>query len=155
GDLVDAEVIERRRGARSDEIVFRHTIVREAAYATLGEEDRREAHAAAAAWLEGTGQADPTLLAEHLARAGLLRDAVQHLIRVAEHALSGHDFAQVLVLAGRAASADPPRPVLGQVRRLEAEAHRWLGNLDDAEEAAVQAVAMLPRGSAAWFRATE
>src|SRR5262249_7428158 len=51
------------RFAGETELVFRHALVREAAYAMLTEEDRVLGHRLAGAWLEAMGESDAFALA--------------------------------------------------------------------------------------------
>ncbi len=55
---------------RADEFVFRHALVREAAYGMLIERDQQQAHQLASAWLEAAGERDAIVMAEHLERGG-------------------------------------------------------------------------------------
>src|SRR5439155_18684750 len=48
-----------------EEYVFRHALVREAAYSTLTDADRALGHRLAAEWLEQRGERDSMVLAEH------------------------------------------------------------------------------------------
>ncbi|MDI1443801.1 serine/threonine-protein kinase [Polyangium sp. 6x1] len=70
------------------ELAFRHTLVREAAYGMLTEADRALGHALAAAWLEQKGERD-VVLAEHFSRAGDHARAALHAERAAR-AGDGH-----------------------------------------------------------------
>jgi tetratricopeptide (TPR) repeat protein len=68
---VRAELLDRVRApAGSDPAVaFRHALMRDAAYSMLTEEDRALGHKLALAWLEGAGEPDRLVLAEHAIRA--------------------------------------------------------------------------------------
>ncbi len=55
--------------------VFRHTLVREAAYAMLTDGDRTLGHRLAGEWLETHGSTDATAMAEHFRRGGIPRAA--------------------------------------------------------------------------------
>src|SRR5262249_45931732 len=52
------------------ELTFRHSLLREGAYATLTEEDQRLGHRLAGEWLEQRGESDPMVLAGHFERGG-------------------------------------------------------------------------------------
>jgi hypothetical protein len=67
--------------------VFRHALVREAAYASLPLELTRESHRLAARWLIGAGEKEAATLAEHLESAGLPREAVPYYTLAAAEAL--------------------------------------------------------------------
>ncbi|HSK04999.1 MAG TPA: protein kinase, partial [Kofleriaceae bacterium] len=71
--LVEQEVLADRPASRfsgEHELAFRHALLREGAYATLTEEDRRLGHHLAGEWLERRGEADPMVLAGHFERGG-------------------------------------------------------------------------------------
>src|SRR6185437_16912863 len=50
--------------------VFRHSLIREAAYAMLTPDDRILGHKLGAEWLEEAGESDGMVLAEHFERGG-------------------------------------------------------------------------------------
>lgn len=153
-DLEAREVLtHRERGAFGGEYVFRHPLVREAAYAMVTEEDRAPAHRAAGAWLEQAGETDPMTLAGHYARGADSR-AGAWFVRAAKQALEGDDLAAVVtrVEAGLASGATEGEDVAA-LRVLEAEARRWRGELVDAEACAAEAVRLAAGGSSVWFDA--
>ncbi|TKD09687.1 serine/threonine-protein kinase [Polyangium fumosum] len=83
--LVDRGFVVPHAGSRfagEQELAFRHTLVREAAYGMLTEADRALGHALAAAWLEQKGERDG-VLAEHYYRAGDRARASLHAERAA------------------------------------------------------------------------
>jgi tetratricopeptide (TPR) repeat protein len=152
-DLCDREILVRRGEGRfpgQDEYAFRHSLLREAAYATLTDADRRLGHRLAARWLEQAGERDATLLAEHFERAGEPERAVQSYRRAAEQALEGNDFQAAVARAERGA-AHASGEVLGALRLLQAEAHKWIGAAASAEQAAMEAMDRFPVGSALWY----
>ncbi len=77
---------------RRSEFVFRHALVREAAYEMLTERDRQQAHRLASAWLEAAGERDAIVMAEHLERGGEPAGAVVWYLWAAEQALEGNDY---------------------------------------------------------------
>jgi tetratricopeptide (TPR) repeat protein len=155
--LLQGELVQRRPSSRftgEEELAFRHSLLRDAAYASLTEADRRTGHALAATWLVSVGERDPIVLAEHFARAGDRIEASARLLTAAEQALEGHDPAGALRLLARAReAAGDATDRLGQIALLEAEAHRWRGETGEAERRGVEAYDLLPRGSRAWYRA--
>ena len=78
--LVDAELLFRRGVAPSATYVFKHALVRDAAYQSLLRKRRKELHAKIAAALETdfpqTVETRPELLARHFDEAGLVEKAV-------------------------------------------------------------------------------
>jgi len=135
------------------EYVFRNTLIRDAAYAMLTEEDRAAGHRLAAEMLTRSGGADAATLAGHYARAHDPEGAARWFTRAVERALEGNDFSAALEHAERAAQVTSNPDVLGPLRVLHAEAHRWRGELDRAEARATEAAGLCIEGSAPWFRA--
>ena len=157
--LADRELLHHRPLSRfpgHDEYVFRQTLVREAAYATLTEADRRLGHRLAAAWLSRAGETDAGVIASHHERGGEPEHALASYRRAATQALEGNDLDQALDWCERAigSSAEPPdgtHAELGAVWLVMAEALRWRDDLARAEPSAICAMRLLPRGSDAWF----
>ena len=135
------------------EYVFRHAIVREAAYAMLTENDRRLGHRLAAEWLLSVGESESMVLAEHFERGAEPERAVEWYRRAAEQALGGNDFAQAVARAERGAVCGATGEALGTLRLLQAEARNWRAEFAEAEKAGVEAMRWLPAGSEAWYLA--
>jgi tetratricopeptide (TPR) repeat protein len=162
-ELVEDEVITRSREARfpgETEYAFRHALVRDAAYGTLTDEDRRIGHRLAGAWLAGAGEGDAKVLAECSERGGERAQAARWYRRAAEQALEGNDLSLVLDLAERARACAAGDPGLdarwhGEVYLLMASADRWRGQPREMLEHALAALDRLPRGSAPFYRALE
>jgi hypothetical protein len=94
--LVDRELVVPRGQSRfpaSAELVFRHALVREAAYEMLTPSDRELGHRLAGAWLQDNGELDAIVLAAHLERGALPEQAVHWYRLAAEEALDANDFA--------------------------------------------------------------
>jgi tetratricopeptide (TPR) repeat protein len=156
--LVDHELLERRRGSRfpgHQELAFRHSLVREAAYAMLSRGDRTLGHRLAAQWLEDVGETDPRVLTTHLLEGQEPARAARWLARGAEVALEGDDFAAAIELARRGLQSATDDEQRGQLLLLEAEACRWHGQLAEAARAARTAAGLLRSGTAAWYRSFE
>ncbi|WP_437738763.1 protein kinase domain-containing protein [Sorangium sp. So ce1335] len=181
-ELVARALVERRpacRFAGDEEYAFRHARLREAAYAALSRGDRLLGHRLAGAWLEQVGEPDALALAEHFDHGGEHGRAMRWFLRGAEQALARGDLAAAIALAERGArhgdlcdrlaEADPdedagassgPRSArggetLGALRLVQAEAHRWRGEFEQAQRCAAQAARRLPRGTPLWLRAAD
>jgi tetratricopeptide (TPR) repeat protein len=156
GVLADAELIT-RRGERKfpgeEELAFRHALLREAAYAMLTDEDRALGHRLAGAWLTRAGEQKAVVIAEHLERGGEPGRALGFYLRAAGQDLEGNDLAGALAHAARGVACGAAGEALGALRLLQAEAHNWRYDLADAERCAHEAMALLPRGGAAWLGA--
>lgn len=132
---------------------FRHALVREAAYDMLTDEDRALGHRLAGGWLEAAGEHDAAVLAEHFERGGELGRAAGCYARAAEQALAGNDLGGVVRSADRAVRCGAEGELLGAVSLARAEAHRFRGELDDAELWATEALTLLREGSPGWYAA--
>ncbi|MEZ4301432.1 MAG: protein kinase [Polyangiaceae bacterium] len=154
-ELAAEEAILQRtaRDGTGVEMVFRNALIRDAAYAMLTEDDRAAGHRLAAELLERAGDADAATLAGHYARARDAESAARWYLRAAEQALEGNDFTAALAHADRAGQVTASREVTAALRLLQAEAHRWRGELPGAEARAREAAALSDEGTAPWFRA--
>ncbi|WP_437807354.1 protein kinase domain-containing protein [Sorangium sp. So ce1078] len=154
GELARRELIVRRREGRiagEVEYGFRHALVREAVYGMLTERDRCVGHALAGDWLERAGGADAMALAEHFEIGGAPARAADAYLRAAEEALRGSDLAAALERADRGIRCGAAGDTAGRLRRVQAEAHVWRGDLALAVERALEAIQGLDHGSNAWF----
>lgn len=157
--------------AHEDEYVFRHAIVRDVAYSMLTEDDRINAHRRAGTWLESVGFLDDQVLAAHYAQGIAPHRATVFFAKAAARAMAGDDFRSALLNAQKSQaqaelheqtiSSDfkdgSPFSEVGFARFdaliIEAEAHRWQGNLEGCLAAAAQAIDIAPKGTRRWFRA--
>ncbi|HEY0476230.1 MAG TPA: hypothetical protein VGD37_01830, partial [Kofleriaceae bacterium] len=152
--LVEQEVLTVRPVSRfpgQRELAFRHSLLREGAYATLTDEDRRLGHRLAGEWLEHHGEADPMVLAGHFERGGDGARAASYYLRASEQALHVLDVDAIMARAGLGLGCAPPPELrialLGM--RCDASSLRWqlIGvTMADAEELLRTA----PRGSVPW-----
>jgi predicted ATPase/predicted Ser/Thr protein kinase len=160
-DLEARELVVRHPESRFPgeiEHAFRHALVRDAAYAALTDADRALGHRLAGAFLEQSGEGDAMVLAAHAARGGDPARAARWYRRAAEQALEGNDLEAAIARAehgvrclGEAGEEDGER--LGELRLLQAEAHRWLGQNAEAERRGFEALRLLPRGGPLWCKA--
>jgi hypothetical protein len=150
-ELVRHEVIE----PRGDELVFRHELVREAAYAALTDADRVLGHRLAADWLEHEPHPDALALADHNERGGRPDRAAAWYARAAARAVDGGDFAAALDRADRGLRCGAEGAVRGALILAAASAHAWRGSVADARASAVEAIALLVPGTADWLQAVE
>jgi len=154
-DLVARELVTRRRESRlvgEEEVAFRHALVREAAYASLTEADRKLGHELAGAFLEAAGERDAVVLAEHYERGGARDRAASWYRRAAEQALEGNDFRAAIARAEKGARGASGE-ALGELRAIQADAYRWLGEAGEAASRATSAMQVLSPGSEAWCAA--
>jgi tetratricopeptide (TPR) repeat protein len=154
--LADKEVLARRLEARfpgEEEWAFRHSLMREAAYASFAAPERARAHRAAGEWLEARGESDAMLLAAHFERGGEPRRAVGWVARASEQALEGNDFALALERAELALSWGATGRAAAALHLVAAQAHAFRGGNAEAIAAARRAISSAPRGDAVWAHA--
>jgi tRNA A-37 threonylcarbamoyl transferase component Bud32/tetratricopeptide (TPR) repeat protein len=154
--LAEREVVVKRGRGKfpgEEEYVFRHALVREAAYAMMVGEDRVLGHRLAGAWLEEAGERDALTLAEHFDRGQAPERAVTWYQRAAEQALEGNDLDAALRRCTRAIALGAEGVALAALHEIAAEAHKWRGANADALASAREAMAAAARGGAAWCAA--
>ncbi len=88
---------------------FKHGVMREVAYASLGEQAMREAHGRAGHWLAKMGEDDATV-ARHLDLGGESGAAASYLEKAARRALAAHALAEAVSLAERALAFAEDKP---------------------------------------------
>jgi len=152
--LVEQEVLVVKpvsRFAEQRELSFRHALLREGAYATLTEDDRRLGHRLAGEWLEQHGEADPMVLAGHFERGQDGPRAASYYLGASEQAFHVLDLDATMARAGLGLRCSPPPELrialLGM--RCEASGQGWQrigATMADAEELMRSA----PRGSIPW-----
>jgi serine/threonine protein kinase len=153
--LVDAETIVPHAESRFPgeiEYSFRHALLHDAAYSLLDEQDRLAGHRLAGAYLDRLGETDPLTLAEHYRLGGDLERAAVLYARAAEQSLL-RQSAMTLTYVERAIACGAAGEVLGALHAAAALTHLWRWNLDPAYDAGGAAVALLPPGGVAWYRA--
>lgn len=130
---------------------FHHALLREAAYATLTEEDRRLAHQLAGEWLEGEGT-DSVVLAGHFLASGDRVRARRWFCAAAAGALAKNDLQAALVHAGQVEALDPTPEMLGEIRLIQIEAKLWKDDPAVLAQAA-ETLTLVPDRSGPWYHA--
>jgi hypothetical protein len=154
--LVEREVLVERTDSRfpgERELRFRHTLLREAAYAMLTEEDRRLGHRLAGEWLERLGETDPMTLAEHLERGGDPTRAASLYLRAAEHAYRGGDSVAAIARAKKGLLCGARDPVRVALLGLLCEISGWRNDGSAGEVGATDLMSIAAPGSVPWCRA--
>ncbi len=155
-DLTEREWLSRAPLSRfpgEAQLVIAQDLVQEAAYAMLPEEDREVGHRLAGEWLLSVGERDATLLARHFSLGNDPPRAAGWLLKAAEQALDGNDFALAIEQAGRAIALDPSPILAGRASAVLAEAHLHRGEMEAAARRGAEAVASVAEGEPAWFHA--
>jgi eukaryotic-like serine/threonine-protein kinase len=160
--LAEREIVTPRGDSRfpgTSEYVFRHALVREAAYAMLTPEDRERGHRLAGAWLEENGEPDALLLAQHFELGGQPGRALTWCRTAAEEAMAGNDLdaahKAILRARGFADATGLDEHERGKLDLLEAEILYWLARHREAEGLGLSALERLGAGSDLWFYAAE
>jgi hypothetical protein len=133
------------------ELAFRHALLREGAYATLTEDDRRVGHRRAGEWLEQHGEIDPMVLAGHFERSGEAARAATHYLRAAEQAVLILDLQTAMDRTALGLRCAPPPELRLALLGMRCEAAGYAGHLLGAVEAeAEELLHSAPRGSVLW-----
>jgi tetratricopeptide (TPR) repeat protein len=125
------------------EWAFKHALIREVAYAALGETAMRESHAKAGRWLAKMGEDDATV-ARHLELGKESTLAASYLEKAARRALATHALADAVSLAERALAFAEDKPT--QFVRAQLLDEAWIrqdaraGERDSAVRAMAEAV---------------
>ncbi|HSK03420.1 MAG TPA: protein kinase [Kofleriaceae bacterium] len=142
------------RFAGERELVFRHALLREGAYATFTEEDRRRKHRLAGEWLEQHDEADAMVLAGHFERGADRARAAGHYLQAAEQALHVLDLQAMMARTRLGLACEPSealrRALLGM--RCEAATYGW-HLLGEVMPDAAELVRSTPPGSLPWAQA--
>ena len=131
---------------------FRHALLREAAYDMLSAEDKAAAHKLAGEWLEGL-DADALTLAEHYRLGNAHERAVKWYVQAGRDALEASDSHAALACGNSAVDCGASGVALGLVRAIQAEAHGWLRQEEEAQQHGREALSALPSGSPEWLAA--
>jgi tetratricopeptide (TPR) repeat protein len=154
--LAEREVILRRRQPRfpeQTEYLFRHALIRDAAYTLLTDRDRKVGHRAAGEWLEAAGETDPIALAEHFDQGEPDPRAVTWYRRAAEQALEGNDWAATIRRVERALACGAQGGERAALLVTAAEAYNWEGRFTEAFEHAELALSLSTPGEVTWSNA--
>jgi len=151
--LADREVILPRHAGGTHEYVFRHSITRDASYATLTGGDRVLGHRLAGEWLEGRGERDAMVLAEHFDLGADRERAAVWFARAAAQALQGGELEAAITRAERSMASGATGDTLSEASGIEAQARYWRGELPAAVTSARRAVEHAGEGTAHWFHA--
>jgi serine/threonine protein kinase/tetratricopeptide (TPR) repeat protein len=154
--LTDTELITRApttRYAGDEEYVFRHALVRDAAYAMLTPDDGALGHRLAAEWLESKNEHEWLAVAEHYERGARPLKAVAAYTRACAQSLEGNDFASAAARARRGIDCGASGEARGTLLWMSAEASFWKGDFADAARTAAEAAVAFGPGSKERFAA--
>ncbi|HEX7840142.1 MAG TPA: AAA family ATPase, partial [Kofleriaceae bacterium] len=155
--LAEQEVLVMRPVSRvpgEREFAFRHSLLREGAYATLTEHDKRLGHRLAGEWLVRHGEGDPMVLAGHFERGGQAERAASYYLRAAEQSLYllvDVDASISRADLGLGCAPTPELRIALQGIRCEAATFS-LGKTADMIADAEELMRSAPRGSIPWIQ---
>jgi eukaryotic-like serine/threonine-protein kinase len=154
GKLVEQEVLAIRPASRfpgERELAFRHALLREGAYATLTDEDRRLGHRMAGAWLEQHGETDPMVLAGHAGHGGEGPRAASFYLRAAEQAFHVLDLEAAMARATLGLGCEAPPELRLALLGLRCELSGYgLSMLSVTMPDGEELMRAAPRGSVPW-----
>jgi hypothetical protein len=133
------------------EYVFRHGLVRDAAYAMLTEADRTTGHRLAGEWLERAGEKDALMLAEHFERGADPKRSVPWLVQATQAALGNGDIDATVALGHRGVASGAEGIELGLIRQAQGMALHMRGDMSASMRASQEAMGLLTAGSTPWF----
>jgi hypothetical protein len=152
--LVEQEVLTMRPSSQfpgERELAFRHALLREGAYATLTQDDRRLTHGLAGEWLESHGETDPMVLASHFERGGAGERAASYYLHAAEQAFFVLDLDATMARAGLGLACAPPPALRLALLGMRCEASTQGMHLSSAATPeAEELMRLAPPGSVQW-----
>ena len=154
-ELAAAEILVEQAHARfggTREFAFKHGLMREVAYASLGEEALEECHARAGRWLAKVGE-DDAIVARHLELGHEGVAAAGYLEKAARRALAAHALPQAVSLAEKALAFAEDKPTQFARAQLLEEAWNRLDARAGERETAVRAMAEAIHDQASEVRA--
>ncbi len=154
--LVDNDFIvisEHSRFPGDIEYRFCHWLIRDGAYDTLTGHDRQLAHRLAGEWLEGAGESDAGVIAEHFVAGQAPERALPHYAQAAEAALARGDLDAAVGTAERGMACQAEGALRGRLLWVRAQERVWRGSAQDVAELCEQAVGQFPLGERSWYDA--
>ncbi len=141
-ELAAAEILVEQAHARfagTREFAFKHALMREVAYASLGEDALRECHARAGRWLAKMGE-DDAVVARHLDLGGDMVAASGYVEKAARRSLAAHALPEAVTLAEKALAFAQDKPTQFARAQLLDEAWNRLDARAGERDTAVRAM---------------
>lgn len=119
--LEDAELVFRRTSSADQQFVFKHALVRDAAYESLLKSKRQAIHARVFAALEQTKETPPEILAQHAAEAGQAERAIDYWQRAGSLAIGRPAYIEAIshITQALMLADSMPNSIAWQERRLQ------------------------------------
>lgn len=140
--LSTREVIFPRQAGDIGEFVFRHALLRDAAYEMLTSSDCVAGHRLAGQFLENAGEREAIVLVEHFDRGAEPARAAHWCRFAAAQALDANDLAATIERVDRGVRLGAEGETLGAMRVTEAQARFWRGEYTRAEHGAREATGL-------------
>jgi serine/threonine protein kinase len=141
-ELAAAEILVEQAHARfagTREFGFKHALMREVAYSSLGEDLLRECHARAGRWLAKVGE-DDAVVARHLELGGDMVTAAGYVEKAARRSLAAHALSEAVSLAEKALAFAEDKPTQFARAQLLDEAWNRLDARAAERDTAVRAM---------------
>ena len=141
-ELAAAEILVEQAHARfggTREFAFKHALMRDVAYASLGDGALRESHGRAGRWLGKMGE-DDALVARHLEHGGDGVAAAAYLEKAGRRALAAHALPQAMAFAEKALAFAEDKPTQFSRAQLLDEAYSRLDARAGERDTAVRAM---------------
>ena len=154
--LHQAELVERHTVTRVSghtQWAFRHSLVRDTAFASLLDEDRAEYHRRAAEWLVLVGAPDPAALAMHAEAGNDRARAVELYARASSLAFGKGQTEAALDFATRGVVCADDPAMRSRCLLQRAQILSWMGRFKEQREAAKSAASLSSPGSDLWAEA--
>jgi eukaryotic-like serine/threonine-protein kinase len=150
--LVGANVLRKEDEAtEGGRYAFQSAILREAAYASIPEQDLGRAHVRAAELLESGSHLEPLEIAFHFEAGGAKARAAPWYLRAGRWALETHDLTSAERWAERALACDEAPLAKGAALVLLAEVDEMRWDWTSGKAHAAAAMDLLPSGGVLWF----
>jgi tetratricopeptide (TPR) repeat protein len=127
------------RFADTREYMFKHALIRDVAYAMVGDDLKKQLHARAAGWLASVGEGSATI-ANHFDLGGSHEEAAVHWEAAAKRALATNSLSEAVTMAERALAFAEDRPVGFARAALLEEAHARLDARGSERDTAIAAM---------------
>jgi serine/threonine protein kinase len=140
--LVGAELLVEHPGSRfagTREFLFKHALVRDVAYSSVGDDLRKQLHAAAARWLASMGE-DSATVAQHFDLGGRREEAASHWEAAARRALATNSLREAVNMADRALTFAVDKPEAFARAVLLDEAYSRLDARASERDSAIRAM---------------
>lgn len=142
GKMVAADLLVesgKTRFAGTKEYLFKHAMIRDVAYAMLGDEMKRHLHGRAAAWLESVGE-DAATVAHHYDLGKRHDEAAKHWEAAARRALATNSLADAASMSERALAFAEDKPTAFARAILLEEAQARLDARGSERDTAIQSM---------------